>query len=236
MRKKTCFAALLLFATWLVLPGAADALNIITSALQNGIVGDEYTQILAADAHAETVTWTLSGGSLPPGLSLAEHGVISGIPVMQGRFDFTVKASIKGGSDDTERFSITVYLRPAITTTSLPTGYFEWNYSETLHADGTQPITWTIIDGRLPRGLVLYPNSGVISGRPSGTFSNTYRFTVRASNVAGADDRRFSITVRENYLWDSGCSAGAGFAAAIAVLAGIRAVVIRRKNKNRKLF
>ena len=44
-------------------------------------------------------SWSLASGTLPPGLTLASNGVISGTPTQSGTFNFTVQANGNGTSD-----------------------------------------------------------------------------------------------------------------------------------------
>ena len=81
---------------------------------------------------------------------------------------------------------------PSITTDTLPNGKVGEAYSQTLTANGTAPITWSI-DGGLPAGLSLNVNTGEISGTP--TAAGTSTFTVKATNSAGSDTKELSITI-----------------------------------------
>ena len=81
---------------------------------------------------------------------------------------------------------------PSITTDTLPNGKVGEAYSQTLTADGTAPITWSI-DGGLPAGLSLNADTGEISGTP--TADGTAKFTVKAENSAGSDTKELSITI-----------------------------------------
>ena len=82
---------------------------------------------------------------------------------------------------------------PTITTSSLPNGKVGEAYSETLTADGTEPITWSISGGTLPDGLSLNKDTGKISGTP--TAAGTASFTVKATNSAGSDTKELSIAI-----------------------------------------
>ena len=83
---------------------------------------------------------------------------------------------------------------PVITTPSLPNGIKDTPYSETLRATGSTPITWSVLTGRLPNGLSLNTITGVIAGTP--TTSDSFRFTVRASNDINPDDtKEFTLNV-----------------------------------------
>lgn len=81
---------------------------------------------------------------------------------------------------------------PKITTDSLPNGTVDAEYKQTLTADGTAPITWSVTGGSLPDGLSL-SEDGVLSGTP--TTADTYNFTVTATNNAGSDNQKFTLTI-----------------------------------------
>ena len=80
-----------------------------------------------------------------------------------------------------------------ITTDTLPNGKVGEAYSQTLTADGTTPIKWSISSGALPDGLSLNKDIGEISGTP--TAAGTSIFTVKATNSAGSDTNELSITI-----------------------------------------
>ena len=82
---------------------------------------------------------------------------------------------------------------PTITTGTLPNGKVGVAYSQTLTADGTTPIKWSISGGTLPDGLSLNKDTGKISGTP--TADGTAKFTVKATNSAGSNTKELSITI-----------------------------------------
>lgn len=84
---------------------------------------------------------------------------------------------------------------PKITTDSLPNGTVDTEYKQTLIADGTAPITWKVTGGDLPDGLSL-SEDGVLSGTPTAeTAEKDFTFTVTATNDAGSDDKKFTLTI-----------------------------------------
>ena len=86
---------------------AAAAPTITTDTLPNGKVGEAYNHTLTADG-TTPITWSVSGGALPEGLTLNETtGEISGTPTAEGTAKFTVKAENSAGSD-TKELSITI--------------------------------------------------------------------------------------------------------------------------------
>ena len=82
---------------------------------------------------------------------------------------------------------------PSITTDTLPNGKVGEAYSQTLSADGTTPIKWSISGGALPESLNLNEITGEISGTP--TAAGTAKFTVKAENSVGSDTKELSITI-----------------------------------------
>ena len=82
---------------------------------------------------------------------------------------------------------------PSITTSSLPDGKVGEAYSQTLTANGTTPIKWSISGGALPDDLSLNKDTGKISGTP--TADGTAKFTVTAENSVGSDTKELSITI-----------------------------------------
>ncbi|MBS5680973.1 MAG: putative Ig domain-containing protein, partial [Clostridiales bacterium] len=86
---------------------ATAAPSITTDTLPNGKVGEAYNHTLTADG-TTPITWSVSGGALPEGLTLNETtGEISGTPTAEGTAKFTVKAENSAGSD-TKELSITI--------------------------------------------------------------------------------------------------------------------------------
>jgi hypothetical protein len=90
--------------------GAAP-LAITTTSLPNARRNQTYQQTVAATGGIAPYTWSLAGGSLPPGLALAAAtGVISGRPTSTGTWSFTVRVSDSQGpaAADTQVLSIRV--------------------------------------------------------------------------------------------------------------------------------
>ena len=165
-------------------------LNITTTSLPGGSIGQAYSQTVAATGGTGARTWSISGGTLPPGLTLSgTTGTIAGTPILPaGTSNFTVRVQDAFGQSDTQDLSITINLLnpPDITTTSLPAGTVGQAYDQTLQATGgVGTRTWTLAGGSLPAMLSLSP-AGVISGNP--TTAGTSNFTVRVTDTLGQTD------------------------------------------------
>jgi hypothetical protein len=164
---------------------APSTLILTATTLANGSVGTTYSaQLNAQGGTSPYASWTVSSGSLPGGLALnPANGIISGTPTTTGTSTFTVKVTDSGSPAQTasQTFTITIVAGVTITTTALPNGTQGLNYSATLMAQsGTNPYTWSITTGTLPAGLVLNPQTGVISGMP--TANGAFTFTVKVTD------------------------------------------------------
>src|SRR5258708_3528085 len=165
-----------------------SSLSITTSFLPNGRVSTAYaTTAIAATGGTPPYMWSVSTGSLPPGLALGTStGQVSGTPTQSGAFTFTIQVIDSGSPAKTATKQYTVTIVPAgaltISTTSLSQANVGFPYQTTLIATGgTLPYTWSITSGLLPAGLNLSA-SGVISG--TATQSGPFTFTVRVKDAS----------------------------------------------------
>jgi hypothetical protein len=185
--------------------GQPADLAITTSSLPAGTVGVAYHSALAAVGGLAPYAWTLSTGSLAPGLSLgATTGDIAGTPTTSGTWSFSVQVSDTQNPADTatRAFTLTIAAAPqpnpiTITTQSLPSARRNKNYTRTLTATGgTAPYTWSLASGSLPTGLSLNASTGVISGRASTLGTWSFVMSVRDSQSTPATAiKALSITV-----------------------------------------
>lgn len=105
----------------------SSTITITTTSLPNGTVNASYNAVLSANT--SNVTWSVSSGSLPAGLTLnSSTGAITGTPTAAGTSTFTVRA-VSGSSSTTRQLSITINSGTTptpttitITTTTLPEG------------------------------------------------------------------------------------------------------------------
>lgn len=152
---------------------------IVVDSLSEATVGGDYSQILQANNGTIPVSWAVSGGSLPDGLTLdSSTGEIAGVPTIAGVFGFTVQVTDASGQVATKDLSILVNPAPEIVTTSLSGATAGSPYSQIIEATGgTFDLTWTVASGSLPFGLSLNGVTGGISGTP--TTVGTYVFEVK---------------------------------------------------------
>ena len=81
-------------------PPPAPAASISPSALADATVGTSYTQDVSVPPFAGPYIWSVSSGSLPPGIQLGGStstvNTLSGTPTMAGTFAFTIHEQCQG--------------------------------------------------------------------------------------------------------------------------------------------
>jgi hypothetical protein len=84
--------------------------TVLPPTLPGGTVGVPYRQTITAEQafYAGAFTFSVTGGSLPPGLSLSTGGVLSGAPTAVGSFAFTVTARESGGATASQAYTVAV--------------------------------------------------------------------------------------------------------------------------------
>jgi len=165
-------------------------LTIAPTTLPGGKVGASYSQALTVTGGTPPYTFTVSVGSLPPGIALS-GAVIGGTPTVPGSYTFTVQVTDSASATATQQFTIVITGLLITTSSALPTAVVGAAYSQTLSAaGGTPPYTWS---GTMPAGLTLSA-AGAITGSPTaaGTFQFTLTVTDSASNTAS---QQFTLTV-----------------------------------------
>jgi Tol biopolymer transport system component len=89
-----------------------DPPSIVTTRFPLADITLPYDSILAATGSPD-IAWSVSGGSLPTGVSLSGTGTISGTPTVQGQFPVTIMAVGPGGRD-IKGFTLTVRPRTSL--------------------------------------------------------------------------------------------------------------------------
>lgn len=185
-----------------VIANPGSSLVLLTQMLPMGIVGNAYNGSFVAAGGTTPYTFSISAGALPPGLSLASDGKLSGTPTTSGGFSFTVKVGDASMPQLEAQRAYTMNISPGagqltITTQQLPPGRTNVPYSAMLGAvNGTAPYSWSITAGALPAGLTLSA-TGSISGTP--TAVGTSSFTVQVSDAsmpAKTATKAFSLRIR----------------------------------------
>lgn len=186
----------------LIVGGPQVAPTITTACPLNGATaGVAFSQTLATSGGVGALTYSISTGALPAGLTLSSAGVISGTPATAETATFTLRVTDTGTPVQTATKACSLVVgaapaapvAPAITSSCpLPNGTLNVHYAQTLTATGTSPISWTLAGGALPNGLSL-TSAGAISGIPH--HDGVYNFTLSATNAGGTATQACSITI-----------------------------------------
>lgn len=144
--------------------------NIENSPPGTGTVGTGYNFTYDASG-TPPISFSVSAGALPNGLSLSSGGAISGTFTHSGTFTGTVQAQSIYGTD-TQNFSITVDC-PVMTLNpeTIPAGQVSESYSQTFSGDGLSALpggyTYAVTDGALPAGLTLVGTASPARRQPA---------------------------------------------------------------------
>ena len=119
-----------------------------------GEVSIGYSDQLTASGGTGALTWSVSSGSLPPGLSLnSSTGLLSGTPTAAGSYAFTVKVADTAGGSATQAVTLVIAAVPSLANAAPPSGQAAVAYSDALSVTGgTGPFTWAVSGGGLPPG------------------------------------------------------------------------------------
>jgi Putative Ig domain len=191
--------------TYTITINPAPPLAIPTSILPGGLVKTSYNASIvpAGPGGVAPYTWSITSGSLPPGLTLnTTSGVISGVPTTAGVFKFfpqvTDSAIPSQTANSASGVTITVTTVPPLqsVTPALPSGAVATAYNGTLKASGgIQPYTWSIASGQLPSGLRLDAASGAITGTPLLATTANFSVEVTDSNSTVSAPQALTITI-----------------------------------------
>ena len=171
------------------LPASSAPPVTLGCAANGGQVGAPYSSTLAAAGGVPPYTFSLTAGSLPPGLTLnSSTGAISGTPTTAGSFSYTIQVSDSTGTPAgtaTSNCGITIAPAPVTLACAADTGQVGAPYSSALAATGgVPPYTFSFTAGSLPPGLALDDSTGAISGTP--TTAGTFPFTAQVADSTGA--------------------------------------------------
>lgn len=161
----------------------------------SGEVAVAYSDQLVVTGGTSPFAWTVSAGSLPPGITLSSGGgLLSGKPTTAGTYAFTVKVTDSASLSATIDLTLTVIPAPTLSNPAPPKGWTNTVYSDTLTVSGgLAPYAWTVSGGSLPAGIIL-SSDGVLTGTPTAT--GTFPFTVKVTDANGqAATQALSITV-----------------------------------------
>lgn len=168
-------------------PYVCPALTVSPSSLPGASWGQPYSQPLSQTGALGAPFFTITAGALPPGLTLAFNGTLSGTPTAVGTFNFTVTANDASGCSGSRPYSITVepVVPGAPTDVSASAGDTVVDVTWAAPGDGGTPIigyTTTCSDGANNFSVNAIAPPVEVQGLVNGT---AYTCTVAATNGVG---------------------------------------------------
>ena len=99
--------------------------KITTTSLPNGTVGTSYSATINTRLGAAPFIWTISAGSLPPGIGMTPSGdtrsaLLSGTPTTAGSYAFSITVQGKGGHRSTAKYAVAIAGPPPGTLSATP--------------------------------------------------------------------------------------------------------------------
>jgi len=138
-----------------------------------GVHGTPYDFTFTATGGNLPLSWTVTAGTLPPGLMLNSGGTLSGTPAAARSTPFAFTVTVTDSSMPTPAANSVAYAitiseppRPSINNTPPPTATVSSPYSFPFTAThGLAPLVWT--PPTAPMGGLTISSDGILSGTPS---------------------------------------------------------------------
>ena len=171
------------------------SITVTNPAVNSGVAGSPFSATFTQSGGVGTTTFSIAGGTLPAGLTLAANGVLSGTPTQTGSFPITVKATDSNGcSGIGPTYTLTITCQTiTVTNPAVSSGVAGAAFSQTFtQSGGIGATTFSLASGSLPAGLTLAAN-GVLSGTPTQTGS--FPITVKATDSNGCNGTGATYTL-----------------------------------------
>ncbi|MCS5719732.1 putative Ig domain-containing protein [Herbiconiux sp. CPCC 205763] len=150
----------------------------------SGQVGVPYSRQLTVTNGTSPFTWSVTAGSLPPGITLgASTGLLSGTPTTAGTSTFTVQIVDASGQTASKAVTLVIAATPILSFTPAPGEVSVAFAQQPTVSGGTGPFAWAISAGGLPPGVGIDAATGAITGTP--TAAGNFAVTVAATDAFG---------------------------------------------------
>ncbi len=156
----------------------------ISGAPPQGTVGVPYSTSFAASGGSPGYQFSMTSGTLPPGLKLASNGTLSGTPTQAGQYRAVIQVTDSEGATSSSVYLFTI-VPPPLTLNGTIGDLFQGTVVNVTFTatGGTQPYTFGA-SGSLPSGVTF--SNGTLQGtaNSAGTFTFTISVTDKTGTVA----------------------------------------------------
>ncbi len=177
-----------------------DSLIVLTTSLSDWTEGVAYSQQMLRSGGTGLVTFVDKNNDLNgTTLSLASTGLLSG-SVTAGVYTFTLQISDAVGAVDEQPLTLNVNPPVVITTSTLPDGDSDTDYTQQLLSSGGTGVTaWTDKNNELAAYGLSLQSDGLVTGIP--TFVGSVTFTaVAADEVGSTAEQLYSFEILMGYV------------------------------------
>jgi hypothetical protein len=174
---------------------SVDTITITSNATIDCFQANPMSVTLQATGNSAPLTWNVTRGTLPAGLSLdSKSGTISGIPQNNINQDVVTIVAGEGKAVGTKDFSFSVFPKDTFNPITPPNAHLNAPYSLILNGTGSNDPKYASISisaGSLPAGITLSqggPTSGylgIIAGTP--TQVGSFPFTLQMKDTSISD-------------------------------------------------
>lgn len=158
--------------------GGGQSISITSNTVPPATVGGSYSFQLQQSG-ATAPSWSVSGGSLPPGITLSSSGRLSGTPSSEGDYSFAVQCTQSGFTPGVMSYVLSVSGGTGfrLASTTLPQATVGQVYSGRIEALGGQaPYAYQIVSGK--PGWLSMAADGSLSGTPDAPGNHELRVSV----------------------------------------------------------
>lgn len=168
----------------------------IDGALAGATAGDSYSATIGVTGGLGPYGFSIDSGSLPAGMVLNPlTGVVSGLPLTPGSYDFTVRVTDANGDTGTVAVTLVVTAPSiAVTVTVGDAGFGALVSGSATVSGGNAPYTFALSAGGLPVGVAINTSTGAIAGlaATAGIFNATITATDK-NGFTGSGQVSFEI-------------------------------------------
>jgi uncharacterized protein (TIGR03437 family) len=165
---------------------ACQTITLNPDSLSDGVIGVSYDQTVTASGGAGPYQFSLSEGALPPGLTLAQNGQLSGMPTTAGTYHFTITATILSSLCPGSRSYTLTIGSPACNFTVAPVNH-------AFSSNGGNGVVSVNVSGGCAWTAVSNDPLITITSGANGSGNGTVRFAVSQNPNPGS--RRGTLTI-----------------------------------------